>query len=936
MNYGKRGIVNQAKAISSGTNRWGNKFGLFGFCFLLAFVIGLGVIGVSAGIGVFNGIKDTAKPVEEIDMSPKGMASYIVDIEGNQTNKLVAKDANRIPIGQDQITDTLAHAFVAIEDERFYEHNGIDIHGIIRAGFKFLSSGNASQGASTITQQLIKNNAFEGWVTETNLLQKVKRKIQEQYLAIQIEKEHSKEEILTEYLNTINLGQNTLGVEAASRRYFNKHADELNLSECAVIAAITSAPTRYNPISNPDNNQTRRKIVLNKMLEQGYITQVEYDEAMADDVYSRIQAVNSENNEDNAVNSWFDDALIDQLLKDFQEKLGMTKEQATAKLYSGGVKVISTQDPRIQKICDEVYENEELYPAGTKYLLNVAVTVKKADGSIQNYSSEMMQNYFKDENNDTPYTSKAFNRLFNSPDEAQECADYYIDAIVGEGEELVGDPYVRKIPQPQVSITVEDQHTGHIVALVGGRGEKTDNRAFNRATASPRQPGSTFKIMSTYLPGIDSGKITLASVFQDVPISYGKGGKVVRDWWGSSNGEWYTARRAITRSANVPTVQMFAVVTPELGYEYLQKLGFTTLVGEEGYKGDKGVNDIHLATALGGLTNGVYNSELNAGYATIANGGVYIKPKLYTKVLDYDGSVLIDNEEPETREVISEAAAFVLTSAMKDVVTGSGGTGSSVNFGTTPIAGKTGTTSDYNDVWFAGYTNYYTATTWTGFDNNEKLKTSDEKNFSKTMWRAVMEKIHEGLPSSEFPQPSSGLVTRTICSESGKLPIEGVCDGTLKSEIFVEGTEPTETCDVHYQGEVCAFDGRPASEWCPFKTQGVCSTHPAPPAEAAALYVNGVDPNSSYTTTTDEEGNTVTVPNTCHHTVEFMQQDGIEGILAGERAEMERRAAEAAAAAAAEGQAPPAGGDPNAGLPAPPAPPGPTPPPISEDVAAGN
>ncbi|MBR4671279.1 MAG: transglycosylase domain-containing protein [Butyrivibrio sp.] len=935
MNYGKRGIVNQAKAISSGTNRWGNKFGLFGFCFLLALIIGLGVIGASAGIGAFNGIKDTAPDVGSIDVSPKGMSTFVYDKDGNQTRKLVAKDSNRIPIGREQIPDDLAHAFVAIEDERFYEHNGIDIQGIIRAGFKVLTTGNASQGASTITQQLIKNNVFTDWVTETNLLQKGKRKIQEQYLAMQIEKEYSKDEILTEYLNTINLSQNCLGVEAAARRYFNKHAEELTLSECAVIAAITSAPTRYNPINNPDNNATRRQIVLKKMLEQGYITDVEYDQAMADDVYSRIQTVNEESNEDNAVNTWFDDALIDQLLKDFQDKLGMTKEQATAKLYSGGLKILSTQDPHIQEICDRVYANEEIYPAGTKYLLNYALTVQKADGSTQNYSSEMLEVYFKDESHDTPYTSKGFNRLFDSREAAQDCADYYQECVVEEGDEVVGDPHVRIIPQPQVSLTIEDQHTGHVVAIIGGRGEKEDNRAFNRATASPRQPGSTFKIMSTYLPGIDSGKITLASVFQDVPTAYSPGGKVVRDWWGSSNGEWYTARRAIARSANVPTVQMYAVVTPELGYEYLKKLGFTTIVGEEGYKGDKAINDIHLATALGGLTKGVLNVELNAGFATIANGGEYIKPKLYTKVLQPDKNggyeVLLDNEAPESTRVISEAAAYILTDAMKGVVSGSQGTGTSVNFGTTPIAGKTGTTSDYNDVWFAGYTNYYTATTWTGFDNNEKLKSSKEKNFSKEMWRAVMEEIHKDLPSSDFPQPSSGLVKATVCSESGKLPIPGVCDGTLTTELFVEGTEPTETCDVHYQGEICAFDGRPASEWCPFKTQGVVATHPAPPPEVARLYVNGVEDNSAYTTTTDEEGNTVQVPNTCHHTNEFMQQDGIDGILAGERAEMERRAAEAAAAQAAEG------GDPNGAPPAPPGPPGqPAPAPIPEDVAAGN
>lgn len=913
MNYGKRGIVNQAKALNSGANRWGKKLSLFGFCFLLSAFIGLVIIGTSAGIGAFNGIKDNAPDLGDLEsVKPSGAATFVYDSEGNKIAKLIAEDSNRIPVGD--TSEMLKHAFVAIEDERFYDHNGIDIQGIIRAGFRAVTTGRASQGASTITQQLIKNNKFKGWMEETNLLQKVKRKIQEQYLAVQLEQKLSKDEILINYLNTINLGNNTLGIEAASLRYFNKHAEDLTLSECSVIASITQNPTKYNPIKKPDNNDARRKRVLEKMLAQGYITQVEYDEAIADDVYSRIQTVNQNSNDDTAINPYFVDAVTVEVLKDLQEKAGYSKEMAETMLYTGGLKIYTTMDPDIQAICDSVYLNEENYPTGTKYLLNFTLSVEHADGTIQNYSSEMLEAYYKESN-------KGFNRLFDSVEEAKQCAEDYKNAVVEEGDTILGtgDANTDIIPQPQVSMTIEEQSTGYVVAMVGGRGQKTANRTFNRATSAPRQPGSTFKILSTYAPGIDSGKLTLATSFFDAPFAYANG-RPVKNWYGANSYRGYNpVREAIRESMNVITVQAFTLITPQLGFDYLKTFGFTTLVENEVDKNTgKTMSDIGQATALGGLTKGVTNMELNAAYAAIANGGEYIKPKLYTKITDRNDKVILDNTEPETRRVLKETTCFLLTSAMQDVVTT--GTGSNVNFGTTPIAGKTGTTTDYNDVWFAGYTNYYTATTWAGFDNNAKLKSSPEKKLAQNMWKAVMEEVHKDLPASAFNKPE-GIVSATVCKKSGKLPIPGVCDGDLCTEYFEEGTVPTESCDVHYVGKVCPIDHCPACEGCPFQYDGVLVS-PSIPPEIQSGFINGA-PSGSYTTTTDEEGNTVMVPKTCHHTPEFMQQEGIEGILAGERAQAE---AEAAAAQAAQNPAP-EGGDPNAGPPAPmPGPPTPEPP----------
>ena len=896
MNYGKRGIVEQARALNSGTNKWGKKISLFGFYILLSMMIGGVIIGASAGIGVFNGIRDTAPDIGNISVTPKGFSTFVYDTDGNQIAKLVSTDSNRIPVTWDMIPDHLAKAFVAIEDERFYEHNGIDIQGIIRAGVVGITSGNFSQGASTITQQLLKNNVFSGWTDESKI-QQVKRKIQEQYLAVQLEKSMSKEDILLNYLNTINLGQSTLGVQAASLRYFNKSCSELNISEAAVIAAITQNPSRFNPITHPDKNAERRMKVLKNMLKHEFITQIEYDAAMTDDVYSRIQNVNQETGGDTTINSYFVDALTNDILDDLIEA-GYNETQAYTLLYSGGLKIYSTQDPDIQAICDDVFQNEENYPSGTKWLLTYELSVQSADGTVTNHSSEMFQAYYKQ-------SITGFNMLYSSQEAAEEAIENYKAAVMKEGDTVLGEKY-NLVPQPQVSITVEEQSTGYVVAMVGGRGQKTASRTLNRATDSYRQPGSTFKVLSTYAPGIDSAGLTLATVFNDAPFAYDNG-TLVKNWWGSEYRGLNTVRTAIKDSMNVIAVEAFTLITPQLGYDYLKNFGFTTITDGTTING-KVYSDIQQSTALGGLTYGVKNIELNAAYASIANGGVYVEPKLYTKVVDHDGNVILDNTEAKSKRVLKETTAFLLTSAMQDVVTA--GTATSVNFGTTAIAGKTGTTTDYKDVWFAGYTNYYTATTWTGYDNNVSMKDSAEKNLSKTMWKKVMARIHENLPASNFSMPS-GIVVATVCSRSGKQPIEGLCNGTLMQEYFEEGTVPSESCDVHYSGTMCAIDGCPATELCPFKAAGVFELTPEVPAALQSGFVNYTPTNSAYTTVTDEEGNQTRVLNTCHHTVEFMTQPGIEGIIAAEQAAAvaAAQAAQAAAEAAAAEAAAAAGGD---------------------------
>ncbi len=886
MNYGKRGVRKKQKALNAKGGKWGKKLGFTFVQVFLLFLISAAVLGASAGIGVFKGILATAPDIGNIDVTPSGFSTFVYDIEGNQTAKLVSTDSNRIPVSMDMVPEDLAHAFVAVEDERFYDHNGIDIKGIFRAaaiGIK--NKFHFSEGASTITQQLLKNNVFTDWTSEDSFADRMKRKIQEQYLALELEKVMDKDDILINYMNTINLGQNTLGVQAASLRYFNKSVSDLNLSECAVIASITQNPTKYNPITHPDKNAERREKVLRHMLEQGYISQEEYDEAMADDVYSRIQVVDSENGE-STVNTYFVDALTDDVLEDLIAA-GYNETQAYTLLYSGGLKIYSTQDPAIQAICDEVFADESNFPENTKWYLNYELTVVNENGDRTNYSTEMFRSFWRE-------AKTGYNLIYSSQDEAYMDIELYKEAILGKGDEVFTET-ISLTPQPQVSLVIEDQSTGYVVAMEGGRGAKSGSRTLNRATDTVRQPGSTFKIVSTYAPALDSAGLTLATIIDDAPFNYANG-RPVGNWYGEAYRGLSSLRDGIRDSMNIVTVKALTWITPQLGFDYLMNFGFTTLEERKEINGEI-FSDIQQSLALGGITNGVTNEELNAAYACIANGGTYIKPKLYTKVLNHDGNVILDNTTPQSKQVIKETTSFLLTDAMVDVVTS--GTGGSVNFGNMPIAGKTGTTSDYNDVWFSGYTPYYTATTWTGFDNNVKLS-GDEKNLAKKLWRTVMAKIHEDLPSQSFNVPA-GIVTATVCSRSGKLPIDGLCNGTLRTEYFAEGTVPTETCNIHYSGPICNYCQLPATEFCPFKVDGI---RELPLIEDASLLSGS--PNAMQEVV-NEDGSVTMVPatetdNICPHNMEFFANPDYEQVIAAQQNEINIRNEQAAAAAAAAAQ----------------------------------
>lgn len=871
MNYGKRGTAKIQKSLTSKTIKFKKMFFVSALKILLTGILSVMVVGVCFGIGAFKGILSSAPDVDPATVLPRGFATVVYDAKGNELTKLVGANSNRSYEKIDKIPKYLCDAFVAIEDQRFYEHNGIDIKRILSAGFMVLRDRELSQGASTITQQIIKNNVFDNWTNESDI-QKIKRKIQEQYLALELEKKMSKDEILEIYMNTINLGQNTLGVKAAAMRYFNKQPYQLALSECAVIAATTSNPSRYNPISHPDSNKKRRDVVLGNMRDQGYITQAEYDEAMADDVYSRILAVNEES-ETNSVYTYFVDEVTEQVLADLMEVKGFNETQAHRLLFSGGLSIYTTQDPDIQAICDEVYNNEENYPETVKWLLSYALTIEKANGEKENHSTEMYKAYYKQQN-------ASFDLLYASQDDAYAAIEAYKEAVMEEGDKVDGER-ISLTPQPQVSITVEDQSTGYVVAIVGGRGTKEASRTLNRATNTTRQPGSTFKVVSTYAPALDSAGLTLADVQNDAPFSY-TGGRPVRNWWGSNYRGLLSLRYGIAQSANIVAVKTLTQISPQLGFDYLQNFGFSTLVEKRVEKDGTVVSDIGQPLALGGITDGVTNMELNAAYATIANQGTYIKPKLYTKIIDHEGNVLIDNTTSESKQVIKQTTAWLLTSAMVDVVTT--GTGGSVNFGNMAIAGKTGTTSDYKDVWFSGFTPYYTATTWTGYDNNVSMKSSAEKNLSKTMWKKVMSRIHENLEYKSFPM-ANGIVTASVCSKSGRLPIAGVCDvqGCVKTEYFAEGTVPTEYCDVHYFSNICQYSGLPATEECPFKQASAIEQVPA----------RLQDSNLATALTSLPETTSAEATQMCPHDSTFMTAPNAPEVLQQQMLEMQQRAAAA-------------------------------------------
>lgn len=775
MNYGKNHIPQkrtslQPKYISKGKRRL---FGILKASILIMIIISL--IGAAGGALVFKKIIDNTPKISAESLKPTAYTTTAYASDGTTLiGNFVTAGAHRYYKTLDDIPTHLQKAFIAIEDERFYKHDGVDWKGVIRSAVVGVTSGNFSQGGSTITQQLIKNSVFPDFVNETTW-EKIQRKVQEIYLALQVEQILEKDDILEYYLNTINLGQNTLGIESASQRYFGKSVEELTLSEAATIAAITQNPSGHDPIVNPQTNAARRKTVLNKMLKQGYISNEEYQEALADDVYTRIQEHNAEYKAGLSANSYFLDEVAKVVMNDLCQKLGYTRDQAYRAVYSGGLKIITTQDATMQKICEEELNNAANYPSKTEWTVTGAISILHVDGTQNHYDHGTFGNYIKKKYN-TEYGT-----TFKTKEDAQAKLEEYIATLKTDENDTVITNLTFSA-QPQASVVIIDQYTGHIKAMVGGRGEKTVNMSLNRATQSTRQPGSTFKILSTYVPALDVSGDTLASIIIDAPYEY-KNGEPVRNWWKDGYRGALTIRYCIQESANVCTVKKYTDISPTLGMRYLTKnFAFTTL---------DAVNDSGQATSLGGLTKGVTNLELTAAYASIANDGVYIEPIYYTHIYDDKGNLLYENI-PKSHTAMKETTAALITSAMRDVMTI--GTGTAARLSGVASAGKTGTTTDDKDFWLSGYTPYLTASVWGGYDDSQSM--SGSTSFHKTIWRKVMQRIHDtyNLKSKTFEMPDE-LVTATVCKQSGQLATSESCK--KYTEYFTPETVPTGECTVH-------------------------------------------------------------------------------------------------------------------------------------------
>lgn len=746
---------------------------------------------IAGGIVAFvevRGIIAKAPQISPSQFIPSEAATYIYDQDGNRQQKLTLPEANRDLVSIKDIPKDLQHAVVAIEDERFYQHHGIDPRGIARALIKGLSSGHFSEGASTITQQLLKNSVFPDWMNETTFQDRLERKIQEQYLALKLEKMLTKDQILEDYLNTINLGAGCYGVQSAAYHYFGKDVSELTLSEDTVIAGITQNPTAYNPITNPNKNEKRRKEVLDAMLRQGYISQEEYAAALSDDVYSRIQDNEECVDTTSTIYTFYQDALIDQVIEDLQDEKGYTYQQAYKAVYSGGLRIYSAQDDEIQQIADEEFENPDNFPSGTEVGIDYALSVEDSSGQITDYGNEDLRSFIRK-------MDPSFDLMYQSADQAKAGARAFRDSVVGEGDTVLGER-VTITPQPQASCVIIDPPSGLVKALVGGRGTKEASLTLNRASYTKRQPGSTFKILAVYAPALDQAGKTLATVYKDEPYNYEDGTPVVNSE-GTYAGD-VTIRQAIASSINVAAVKCLTEITPKLGFDYARKFGITSLVDSQ--TTDSGTySDIGQTLALGGITYGVTNLELTGAYAAIANGGKYVKPRFYTQVLDMYGNVVLDNSDPKSKTVIKESTASLLTSAMRDVITNPSGTAYGlIDLGQMPAAGKTGTTNNYRDSWFVGYTPYLACGIWAGYDNNAPLPDQDTYHtYSKTLWSSIMKRISDTETISSFGM-SSDVTGVRICSDSHQVAALGCPKPYM--EYFAKGTEPDTYCSLHGSG----------------------------------------------------------------------------------------------------------------------------------------
>ena len=591
---------------------------------LILFVMVIGV-----GCGFLTASLNTRSNLAE-DIVPPA-SSQIYDIHGNEIANIHAAE-NRRPIGINEIPKNLQNAFIAVEDNRFYDHIGIDPRGIVRAIWANIRGRTVTEGGSTITQQLAKN----AYLTQDRTL---KRKVQEVFLALQLERQYTKQEILELYMNQIYFGQGAYGVQAAARTYFGKDAKDLTLNECAMLAGIPKSPNYYSPVNNMDAATERKAVVLDQMVKYGYISDSEAAAAKKEPLH-----IAKNTNDGGKSASYF----VDYILQQLAEKYG---DDA---IYKDGLKIYTTIDMDMQAAAETAMKN--------------------------------LPTYFTDANG---------------------------------------------IVQPQGALVAIDPHTGYIKAMVGGRG--TDQ--FNRATQAVRQPGSAFKPF-VFAAALEN-KYTPESIIEDKPLKVGS-------WEPQNYSRNFSGKvrlRDVVRwSLNVPTVRIAQDIGIDKAIFYAQEMGISTFVL------DGATNDRNLATALGGMTRGVTPLELTSAYGTFANRGIHVKPVAILRVVSRTGKVLEEAERKE-KSVMSADNAAALTAMLEDVIRR--GTGTRANIGR-PAAGKTGTTSDYHDAWFVGYTPDLVTGVWIGNDSVSDLHGMSGGMTPAVIWQAFMQKALAQMPIRSF------------------------------------------------------------------------------------------------------------------------------------------------------------------------------------------
>ena len=801
MNYSTENNKRRKRRANNKSKRVVNKVAIYVFrTFVIALLVG-GFALAGTLVGAYMGILENAPKLGDVQELSMDFTTLIYDSNGVEMARIAGAE-NREYATSDRIPQHVKDAFVSIEDERFYTHDGVDYQGFVRAMWENLKSINdenaTTQGASTITQQLIKNKL--GLTRNT-----VETKLQEQYLALKYEEElialfdgpseevraRAKDYILELYLNVIGFDESKFGVQTAALYYFGKDISEVTLEEGCILAAIIQNPYHNNPFRDPIKNSRRANTALDNMLDQGYITQEQYDNADLDAAYANVLSTKQAAAEQSSMHSYYVDQVITEVRNDLMAKFNLSGPEASNWIFQGGLEIFTNLEPRIQDIVDEAYASDEWFPA-SEFKIEVEYTL-----STRNSLTGLL----------THHPTKR--KLVDSMDDVAACIEQFKDELLGVDDVIEGERHYA-IPQPQGSFAIIDQYTGKVLAISGGRGEKLTNRGFNRATVAERQPGSVFKVLASFVPALDMGLITPGTIIDDVPYVYPSHNNYAPTNWYNSYRGMSTVRLGIRDSMNVITVKNMYDTGIETSFNYLLNFGFTTLRPEDGYG---------LSTALGGITTGVTSVETAAAYAAIANGGTYIEPTFYSKVLDHNGNVLLE-KVPETYTVIKSTTAYLTTDMMKDVVTS--GTGTSARFQNVrmPVAGKTGTTSNTYDLTFAGYTPYYTAAVWLGFDTPRAMRNNGtDANMHTRIWRHIMEQIHVGLEYKDFERPS-GITSARICTVSGQLAADGFCDhdprgSRVRNEIFASGTAPTVYCTLHQTFTVCDHSGKLPNEGCP-------------------------------------------------------------------------------------------------------------------------